>query len=100
VNRFGIHWRAKCTSGATLGGFTVAGPVVIRPFPKFHGTRVYVTTDRTNGHSFAVSSNLHGRLLLNIRARGTWSVQVLVRAANGSQIERCRSGLIRWAVHG
>lgn len=102
VKRFVIHWRAKCTSGATLRDTTVVGPVVIRPFPKFHAADSYMTSDQTNGHTFrvAVSAHLHGRLLLNIRARGTWSVRALVRDASGNQIDSCSTGLVRWAVHG
>ena len=102
VNRFVIRWQARCATGATYKETTLIGPFVIRDFPKFNATGVATSPIQVNGQtlSFTVSTNLHGRLMLNVRARGTWSAKVAVRNASGTQIDSCSSGLIRWTAHG
>jgi hypothetical protein len=71
--------------------------------PKFHSSGGYVFSGQgTSGRTyrFAVSTDLHGSLLRNIRARGTWSAQALIRDASGNQVDSCSTGLIRWRAHG
>ena len=102
VKQLAIRWRAQCATGATLTDTTEARGILVSPFPHFHGTGSYEYTDQSSGQtlSITVTTHLHGRLLRNIRARGTWSTQAVVRDATGNQIDTCSSGLIRWAVHG
>jgi hypothetical protein len=103
VNRLVIRWRATCTSGTTFTDSTAVSRIPVSPFPKFHSSGGYVFSGQgTSGRTyrFAVSTDLHGSLLRNIRARGTWSAQALIRDASGNQVDSCSTGLIRWRAHG
>lgn len=103
VNRLVIRWRATCTSGTTFTDSTAVSRIPVSPFPRFDSSGSYVFSGKGtsgNTYSFAVSTDLHGSLLRNIRARGTWSAQALVRDASGNQVDSCSTGLIRWRAHG
>jgi hypothetical protein len=104
VKQITILWRAKCgISGGTLTDGTTVRLIVIRPFPNFQSTGDYATSvAQPNGQidRVAIAGQLYGKLMLNIRARGTWSVQAVIRDPSGNRIAGCSTGVIRWTAHG
>jgi hypothetical protein len=104
VTRFTIEWRATCTNGGSLSSSSVAKRIAIWPFPNFHrsGSYVFSAGNVSNGQPVRalVSAQLRGKLMLNARASGTWTVQARVLDANGNQVDTCRTGVVRWrAAH-
>lgn len=110
VTKFSIHWKADCTSGATI--LTETGNPHIafnrRNFgwlnrnAKYSYTRVDPGYSAANGRKlkFAVTLTSSGHIPGRGQPHGTWSVRVTVTDPSAGQtVDTCTTGKVTWKAH-
>ena len=106
VRKFGIDWKAKCTSGATLETGTESRGTIYfnRPGPGWNVRGGYRWTEVSPQYSAANGRNLTFRVATRNAGRtrrddviGTWkAVATVADPITGQGVDTCRTGRVTW----